>query len=156
MLLRVECISESLIFKNTWTSDFIVCRKQRLILPTMKIVLLWSIKLVLYLPWSWPVFDLHFLPEFRAGRQMLLTHAIDSVAVVSVFTFTLVGPLYVETASKAAAMMLTKGALIYICIRKYEKKRFLWEINMMTWKYIYTISNFFFFLQCEGPCKIGR
>lgn len=34
--------------------------------------------------------------------------------MVSVFTFTLVGPLYIETASKAAAMMLTKGALIYI------------------------------------------
>lgn len=34
--------------------------------------------------------------------------------MVAIFTFTFVGPVYVETASKAAALILTKGALIYI------------------------------------------
>lgn len=34
--------------------------------------------------------------------------------MVSIFTFTLVGPMYVVTSSKATALMLTKGALIYI------------------------------------------
>lgn len=72
--------------------------------------------------------------EFRAGRRALLTHTTQPVALVSVFTFTLVGPVYVVTPCEAAALILTQGAFIYICIRKEEKKQCIWEINMMTQK----------------------
>jgi hypothetical protein len=62
--------------------------------------------------------SLYFLLGFRAGRQVLLTHTTPSITFISVFTFTPVGSMYVETLSKAAAVVLTKGALIYVCIRE--------------------------------------
>lgn len=50
----------------------------------------------------------------RFNHDFWNIYASLSIALVAVFTFTLIGPVYVETASKAAALILTKGAFIYI------------------------------------------
>ena len=49
MLLRVECITESLIFKNYRASDFIVCGNHGLVLLGMKSDIPLIINLVPYL-----------------------------------------------------------------------------------------------------------
>lgn len=50
----------------------------------------------------------------RLNHDFWNIHTIQSITLVSVFTFTLVGPVYVVTSGKAAALILTKGAFIYI------------------------------------------
>lgn len=54
---------------------------------------------------------------------MILTHTVQSIPFVAIFTLAFVGPVYVITPSIAAALVLPKGALINVCIRARKTSR---------------------------------